>query len=433
MTHFEQKIIAESSTPESLPWPTGGFTGSNKKVNQRFVEVCGDVELPIVRGIHCPPFRKELSLLTNPLAFDEDLSGSYDGILQSLAQGCGRRWTLWQPARSQPELTRDKLMTNDPEWWLEAAAQCHANNNYKNSAGARLVQVGLALHGTAFMLDILLKLFRAYPNYHCFAQTLAILRHAIASADEPEYAAAFALAESARAEATLPALAHLFPHHRPWVDEALAFAEPKNYRLLEECVMSVEQFIGLWRQCGHLYGENSSIRLQVELHGPDTMRFLAKLLARATDRWPLENTLAWIEALSCPAQIGTLVKHMEKAKETRAALDRLAESFPAATLYTAIGEWHQRSSRMLEGWTLRLAARQEAALAQALTALPTAQADAWRQLMATLDRTEAPADALPGLLREPPWTRKTRPQTLPVLEFPLLPTPTVIIWPTGEE
>lgn len=425
---------AAALSPEALPWPTGGFLGSHAADNPRFVAVCGEVDLPIVRGIHCPPFDKQPSLIDNSPVFEEDPHGHHDNTLQALAQGCGRNWKFWQRAGSRQQLTRDRLTAADPEWWLEATAQCHANSGYRSDTSKWLVQAGVALHGPVFMLDILLKLFRASPNYYGLPATLEILRHAIASADEHEYAAAFALAESARDETILPALAHLFPHHRPWVDEALNVIKEDDHRLLAECVMSVEQMLGYWRKSGYFsYYGRSGVLLQVALHGVETMPFLADMLAHAKDKTDTERALAWIEALRCPAQVAALVKHMEGAKETRAVLDRLAEAFPAATLYTAIGEWHKRSSRMLEGWTLRLAARENAALAQALAALPTAAAAAWREVTAALDQQEAAVDTLPALLREPPWTRKIRPQALPTLEFLPLPTSPAFHWQAGEE
>lgn len=424
----------ETLVAEELPWPSGGFLGSHKEDNPRFVTVCGEVDIPVVRGMHCPPFRRQLSLMANLPEFDNDKYGHSDNNLQTLAQGCGRSWKFWKRAGSQQQLTRENLMADDPEWWLEATAQCLANGYSRSNTGNWLVQVGIARHGIVFMLDILLQLFRTFPNFYGFPGVLLILRHAIAAADEAEYAAAFAVAESAHDEISLPALAHLFPHHRSWVDEALAVIKQDDHRLLMNCVMSVEQMIGYWRKTDYFpYYGMSGIRFQIALHGVEAMPFLADMLGHAKDKSDTERALAWIEALRCPAQIGTLVKHMEKTKETRAVLDRMAEAFPAATLYTAIGEWHKRPSRMLEGWTLRLAARHEAALAQALAALPKAQASAWRELMATLNQEDAPSDALPALLREPPWTRNIRPQSLPTLELALLPTPPSINWKSGEE
>jgi predicted DNA-binding WGR domain protein len=425
---------AEALAPEALPWPDGGFVGSQKADNPRFVAVCGEVDLPIVRGFHWLPFHKQLSLMTNLPVFDEDKYGHCDVNLQRLAQGCGRSWKFWQRTGSKEQLTRSNLMAGAPEWWLEATAQCLTNGSYRGDTGKWLVQVGIAVHGAVFMLDILLKLFRAFPNFHGLPGTLSILRHAIAAADEAEYASAFALADAVRDETTLPALAYLFPHHRPWVDEALSLVKQDTYRLLMDCVMSVEQMIGYWRKTDYFpYYGSSGILLQITLHGVEAMPFLADMLAHAKDKSDTEHALAWIEALRCPGQISTLVKHMENAKETRAALDRMAEAFPAATLYTAIGEWHKRPSRMLEGWTLRLAARQDAALAQALAALPAAPAAAWREVMAALNQEEATVDTLPSLLREPPWMRNIRPQALPTLELSLLPTPPTLTWQAGEE
>lgn len=434
-----ETVLVESSpgkplAPQALPWPTGGFQGHRKEDNPRFVAVCGEIALPVVRGFHCPPFPTQLSPIDNLPVFDEDKNGYYERDLQTLALGCQRSWKYWKEAGSRQQLTRDKLTAGDPEWWMEATAQCLVNGNYRGNAGQWIVQIGIAQHGTVFMLDILLKLFRAFPDYKAFPAVLVILRHAVAAAGEAEYAAAFALADAASDESIMPALAHLFPHHAPWVDKALSLPKEDGQRLLVDCVMSVEQMIGYWRKFGYFaYYGRSGILLQLALHGGDAMPLLADMLARAKDKSEIERALAWIEALPCPAQVLVLAKHMEDAEEIRAALDRVAETFPAATLYAAIGEWHRRPSRRLQVWTLRLATRQDAALAQALSALPTAPAAAWRAVMAALNPEEAPADALPDLLRAPPWTRKLRPQALPTLEISRLSTPPVITWQAGEE
>ena len=419
---------------EALEWPVGGFLGCNKNDNPALVKTVGEPQLPIVRGFNCPPFHAQRSLLSNIPSFDDDSYGHHDGNLQLLAKGVGRSWTFWGRAAAAEQLTRDRLSVGDPEWWLEATAQCLVNGPYQSSTGSWIAEAGIALHGPVFMLDIVLRLFRAYPHYYNFIRMLGLLRHAIAAAGEAEYAALFAQAETARDDAVLLALAYLFPHHQPWVDAALAITKKDEQRLLADCVMSVDQMIGYWRKSDYFpYYGASGILLQVALHGTDAMRLLADMLAHAGDKSNVERALAWIDALRCPEQIAVLVKHMEAAKETRSLLDRYAERYPAATLYTAIGEWHRHPSRMLEGWTLRLAARQEAGLAAALAALPANQANAWRQVMATLSQAAVSVEALPDLLRDPPWTRKVRPQALPTLEFPLLATSPTIVWPEGEE
>lgn len=421
---------AESLTPEALSWPSGGLLTSYEKDIPGFSEACDVVSLPVVRGFHCPLLIEQGLSLDSPPKFD-DRGGHYNRNLQSIAQGCGRTWTFWNSADSQQQLSRKNLENADPEWWLEAMAQCVVNRNHFGDDTSRwIVLLGSRLHRSAFMLDLLLKLYRAAQDKWHLRRALSTLRHAIAATDEPEYAEALALADAHRDQETLPALAYLFPEHHVWVGEALDLASQDNCRLIEESIMSVEEASRLWHQCGHYAFASSAILLQVKLHGVAVMPLLADMLARTDDRG---RFLAWIEALRCPAQIVVLVKNMEDAKETRAVLDRVAEAFPAATLYTAIGAWHKRPSRMLEGWTLRLAIRQEAALAQALAALPAAPAAAWREVMAALNREEVPADALPDLLHQPPWTRKIRPQALPTLEFSLLPTPPALTWQAGEE
>jgi predicted DNA-binding WGR domain protein len=67
---------------------------------------------------------------------------------------------------------------------------------------------------------------------------------------------------------------------------------------------------------------------------------------------------------------------------------------------------------------------------EAVTAESVADAAAVTQPVAA-NQKEAPADILPELLREPPWTRKIRP--LPTLEFPLLKHSPSIQWSADEQ
>lgn len=424
------ELATKSPGPEDLAWPTGGFLGGAGKDGA----TPSEVPLPIVRGLHCPPFQKQLSLLDKPPEFRDDVYAQNERNLRALAQGCGRSWTFWQRAGSQEHLTRANLTAGDPEWWLEATAQCLSDDYYESTTNSWIMQLGVALHGATFMLDILLLLFRAKPDLYRFRDALGVLRHAVAAADEAEYAGAFAVAEAANDDKTLPALAHLFPHHRSWVDAALANLTWDGLGLLRDCVMSVTQMIGYWRKVSSFshYGASATL-LQLTLNGVDAMPFLADMLARADDKSDIRFALNWIEQLRCPSQIAVLVKHMEYVKETRAVLDRIAERFPAATLYLAIAKWQIQPSPMVEGWTLRLAAREPTALAEALAAMPAARADAWRKVMAALNQEEAPTEELPELLREPPWTRRVRPQAQPKLEFPLLPAPPAIVWQADEQ
>ena len=406
--------------PTDLDWPQGGV---DEKALAEF-------ERPIVRGLHCPPRLPDLSELNNPPVFSSDKYAHQqcEEALQKLAQALGQNWTYWGSLSAQ-ELTRARLMQPDSDFWQHATAQCLAASwHWQSKADVWITRMGCTLHGPAFMLDVLLPVYRAGAGLISADNALFQLRHAITAAPDEAYQAAFEAAARERTVSPFSAVlvAHLFPHHQPWVDEALTHPDtPDSRDWLHDCVMSAEQ-LRHHIQAGRWYDRNLDWHLT--RLGTALMPLLSDLLGRAHDGYSAELQLRRILALRCPAQIAVLVQHMEARKETRAALDKVAARHPAAVLYTAIAHSQRTRSSLLQGWALRLATQQPAGLAQALAALPAEQAEAFEALVQGLHITEAPADALPALLQNPPWLSKRRPPPLPTLNAAPLPIAPRLDW-----
>ena len=407
--------------PAELDWPQGG-------VDEKAL---GEFERPIVRGLHCPPRVPGRSELGNPPVFSNDQHAHQRcaDALHKLAQALRQNWTYWGELSAQ-ELTRERLMQPDPDFWQQATAQCLAGAwHWQSKADEWITRIGCTLHGPAFMLDVLLPVYRAGFDVIAADNALFQLRHAIAVAPDEAYQAAFDAAARERTVSPFSAVlvAHLFPHHQPWVAEALTHPHtPDGRDWLQDCVMSAEQ-LRRHLQAGRWY--DRSLDWHLTRLGPALMPLLSDLLGQANDGYSAELQLRRILALRCPAQIAVLVQHMEARKETRAALDKVAARHPAAVLYTAVTHSQRTRSTLLQGWALRLATQQPAALAQALAALPAEQAEAFEARVHGLHITEAPADALPALLQSPPWLHKVRPQALPTLDAAALPIAPRIDWP----
>lgn len=410
--------------PAALDWPPERIEG----------ELLEPALMPVVRGVYAPPFEASVALLNRPPELEDDAGNHSQEVLDVLARACGTRWTYWNRAGARQNLTRERLSSPDEAFWREACAQCVSNWHWRTVPHEWIVKVGVALHGLAFMARVMLPLRQNLPDNDKLYATFRVLRHAVAAAGHAahdEALAAVAAARTASPEALLTS-AFLFPHHAPWVDEALAQADKSSSLWLMTCVMAPEQLAAFMRRFSAVGYLASAMALQVRLHGVHAMPALEAGLALAKDRSQAESALEWITTVPCPAQIGVLVRQMEGAKETRALLDKVAAQYPAATLYTAIAHVLSAPSRMLEGWTLRLAVSQPEALAQALAALEPAKAQAFADMMAALTPPEAPAEALPALLRDPPWRRRQRPQALPTLTVPALPVQAAIHWPASE-
>ena len=417
---------AASATPPpagqanaALPWPAGGFQW---KETWR-------AQLPVVRGIHAPP----LDLSHTPMSDIPDVEDASTQFLEEFndaATASGRGWTLWQRADGQRWLTRQAVSEPDFEYWLELHAQ--VNQVFSRHRLADWVaQVGLALHGIAFMLEVMLEFVDiAQGRGACVMyRGLPTLRQAIACANDEAHDQALAVA--GRLRGRNPALAtwcsYLFPHRQDWALEALRAAPRADEGLLTECAMPVAAMLSHLRRTVPRFDKQvPACLLQLRLHGEAALPILTHLLRSAT-RDQVATALQMLMDMQVPALIPALIENMH-IEEVRTALDPLAQAYPAAVLKAAIEVSSATRSRSVEGWALRLAQRQPAALAGALAALSEAERGRFQRLLAAPDHREVSPDLLPELLRHPPWLRKTRADGLPTLDIPPLHTPTRLDW-----
>ena len=387
--------------------------------------------MPVVRGIHAPALEPARSLLSNiPDLADATMAYVVENF-NDVAASSGRGWTVWQRSDGRLRLTREALSKADFDFWLELFAQ--GNLVYSRQVLADwAMKVGLALHGVAFILEVALELFDL--SHHSMSNVLygrlPLLRQAIACADDDAHAAALEVAQRLRTRHPPMAMlcAHLFPHQEAWALESLQTGGAERSYLLLECVLPTAALVAhLERSNVYFYKLVPAAFLQVLLHGEAAFPVLAHLLKAAGSRDEIVIALDILSHMRVPQLIPTLVEHIN-SKEVRAALDKLSIEHPAAVMKAAIERSLATRSRTVEGWTVRLALRQPDALAQALGALDEGERSRFEAVLATLDTTEAPADKLPELLRNPPWLQKIRPGDLPTLDVAPLPSPLRLAW-----
>ena len=419
-------VAASSATPPpagqadaAILWPTGGFQWNDT----------WRAQLPVVRGIHAPPLDLSHASVSD-IPDIEDASTQFFDEFDAAAAASGRGWTLWQQADGQRRLTPQAVSKPDFEYWLELHAQVNQVFS-RHRLADWLTQVGLKLHGIAFMLEVMLEFVDiAQGRGACVMyRGLPTLRQAIACADGEAHDQALAVA--ARLRGRNPALAtwcaHLFPHRQDWALEALQAAPRADQGLLTECAMPVAAMLPHLRRTVPYFDKMvPACLLQVSLHGEAALPVLTHLLRCAT-RDKVATALRMLMDMQVPALIPALIENRH-IKEVRAALDQLAQAYPAAVLRSAIDVSSAARSRSLEGWALRLALRHPVALTSALATLSEAERRRFRSLLAAPDHGEAPPDRLPELLRHPPWLRKARVHELPTLDLPPLPTPTRVGW-----
>jgi len=418
---------ATATAAVSLEWPSGGYQWPAHDKRH---------PMPIVRGIHVTPLELGPGLLADlPRLRDDDTNGFLAQEMARIATAAGRNWQYWGHALSAERITEAALRQADPEYWLElmaqSAAQWHAS-----SMLPWVLRTAIYLHGLPFALDVYLDLCE-FDAGRRSQGCMALVRQAVAAADEAAHDAARAVAERARARSGyLRVIAsHLFPHEQAWAVDCVEQKLDDPYALLRECVMPPEVAAAYAKAHGlTLPWANRQVDLQVHLHGEAAFPLLETLLDNGI-RYSAATAAEAVAALGrmrVPQLIPALVARME-SKEVRAELDKLARSYPAAVLLAAIEHAQAARSRTVEGWAVRLALREPAALQGALAALDEADARRFQALLDALGREEASADALPPLLRQPPWTLKQRPQPLPQFDdVPMLPVEERIEWPREE-
>jgi predicted DNA-binding WGR domain protein len=424
------------ATSSTIAWPDGGFQWTNDLRKA----------LPVVRGIHAPPPADGRLLLAKPITFVDDQHGYHATLLTELAKAAGRTWVLWSAKESAQRIQPQQLQRPDHDFWLELCVQTAVGRvkqdeaeagvyAYYQSRGLRwAADVGTALHGLSFMIEVGFDLARIAPGDYRFSNIInslfTPLRQAIAASNDADHAAAIATLERQAAGTPLDRRlrAYLCPHRTDWALASIADGIGDDSLMLKDCVLPVDVALAYLKPVSPYYGYlESSLLLQIHLHGDAAFELLAQTLRKVNDRDGGEKFLALVRRMQLPQMVVLLAELIDR-KEVRAALDSLSERFPAAVLKAVIERALASRSRLAEGWAVRLALREPAALAQVLPALDAGDRDRFQGLLQALQSAEAAPERLPPLLREPPWLRKARAVELPTLEVSVPERPEHIGW-----
>jgi hypothetical protein len=426
--------------PAAIEWPQGGFQWSPELV----------ADLPFVRGVRAAALQASDGLWDETVVLaDDDRYGMYARSLSDMAQAAGRSWSLWGSQRSAELMRRERMAQADPEFWLELCAQAAAAHLRPRAQGPEeplqylqyygllwVTRAGLALHGLLFMVDLALRMGRIvyqggwlHGRSTAEASMFAPLRIAITSCSDDEHAAVIDwLQEHGQGTAQERLVrAFLCAHRGDWAAASLADGLEAAPGLLKDCALPLEAaHVLLERVPLRMHSLRGLLILQFHLHGVAAFGLLAQALRATTDRHASEAMADLATSVGVPQQIGLLVELMDR-KEVRAPLERVAGRYPAAVLKTVAEHLLARAApgaqvRLIEGWAVRLALKEPAALAQAMAELPQRVRDRFQALLDARHGHEARPEQLPPLLREPPWLASARAPELPVLDLaPQLP------------
>ncbi|TAG25648.1 MAG: DUF4132 domain-containing protein [Burkholderiales bacterium] len=413
-----------ASKASSIVWPSGGFQWTKES----------RTALPVVRGIHVPPADPD-DTVERLLGVMIILQGPNQWISQSMSQiaaAAGRTWVIWSQAESQQRITRAALNSRDFEFWLELMAQAYCSDGWGGSQLNWVTKACIALHGLPFTLEVVLAFWEpAQVDYRDLSGMLDALRQGISRADEHTYTQALETAKELRVHSfeKKRVCSHLFPHIAEWAVECLAQQAIDRPPFLLDCVLPTALFAQYVRKHRIAVGWlRPALYLQIHLHGSASFEALRCVLEQAmSDKHSTQEALDIITCMWIPELVGLLVSGGEN-KEVRAALEKLADQFPAAVLKTAIEHCAASRSSLMEGWTLRLAMRDTSARNSAIAELEPNTRSKFESKLAALQREDAPTASLPDVLRNPPWLGKQRQQELASFEVTALPTPELIAW-----
>jgi len=432
---------APSTDLAPIEWPAGGFDWSDAL----------RAALPVVRGIRVLPRIDGKAFIGDSFAFQDDTHGYFARQFAEVASRLNPGWTAWDPATAAEKFLAAKQGKADQAAWLELCAQSiYARTRWESTQlddsyyyGSRTLswatEVGVALHGLPFMLEVALDLARGLQTLEdgltrVVNSQFERLRRHIAACSDAEHDTVIALLERQAGATPLDRLmrAELCPHREDWVAASLADAPPQDRLFLRDCVAPADAMRHYLRKVNAYYGHvEGALLLQIHLHGPAATGLMADLLRRAPDKDNSEKFAALMLRMHDPLSVEVLVELIER-KEARAALDKLADRYPAAVLKCVVEHALASKSRLAEGWAVRLALRNPAALAQASATLGARDAERFQALLSALQSDEATPEQLPPLLRQPPWLGKARASELPTLDVPPRATEERIVWSAAE-
>ncbi|GAB2584957.1 hypothetical protein GCM10027168_17180 [Streptomyces capparidis] len=268
------------------------------------------------------------------------------------------------------------------------------------------------------------------------------VRSMLAAAGDAEYEAAVeALARLRRTELARVIVSYLVPTRTDWVDEILATPmseERARYSDLLPCVLSGVQHVALLREHQERawWGIRDDAYTVAEAVGPALAPVLADLIDQGIIRGGAEyhQIIDALAAFPTDEALGLLLARLDQRGFHTGAITAMGR-FPARAL-RLLAQAATGTSRRA-GFARRLLRDHVLARPELAGELaPGLPGEARRRVEAAPEDTTwapvAPADALPGLLVEPPWTRRRQAAKPVVVKGLTAPEERAVVWLPGE-
>lgn len=450
-------------------WPSGGFQWAAE----------WERLFPVVRGVHVPQMPEiegpTPTLPATPAGFEPArvmpallgaqsmYLGGHAGLpaaqLEALVAGASSS-EAWQDLLAQACAAEMLDYGQRPGNYLgdDRVQESRARDGYAKPV-PWMVRRCLQANGPLATLRIALALWRCAPTgmlpshsrQRWCLDLFGPLRHALARADDATCDAAAAIAGELRDAAVSPAesaylaraCAHVFPHRADWAAACMAHDEAEREPLLLTCAMPGGAFLRYLQLHPRLLQSGQALRdlalsgllLQLKLDPEAGFAALAHLLRDAFTRdEPAEiNPLLALASRAHEPGLLPLLASGHASKRVRSTLERLAKTFPAAVLRATMGQALAGRNRAAEAFAVRLARSWPQAVPAALAALEPGPRSRMADILAALERAPVAPEALPAILREPPWARAHQPRPLPVVAAVPIATPHGLSWSAEDD
>ncbi|MGQ0798551.1 MAG: WGR and DUF4132 domain-containing protein [Pseudomarimonas sp.] len=339
------------------------------------------------------------------------------------------------------------LTEADPQRWLVALQLgCVVQNENYDNAQCLLIQLAVQLHGVAFATECYLAAMTQMPSgshvnwYYNGRLSIDALNAALASCSESDYAQATAIARAKVPSAAIDRFLRgaVFNSEATLVAEALEVADFNNgyARIsasgLAGVSLTLTQAQALVEAPASRGNPTSTILALnlVRAHAAAALPLVARLYDLVDDsqlRQRLAEILRGFDSNEAFVELLGRIEH----KEARAQIDDFARAYPFAAMRAALTFIARSRSKSAEAWLSRMLAAYPALLALLRDDTVGAASDVLDRLCSKLiDLDEAPLDALPTVLSDPPWLKPQPKRVRPTLPDVAMPAAR-LQWPDG--
>jgi predicted DNA-binding WGR domain protein/cellobiose-specific phosphotransferase system component IIB len=419
----------------SLLTPSGGYVFSKADISL----------LPTFRGVHVRPFSPELSLfgdwadqLQKKISkgdmrkqLDWLASFGYHLELQAFTKDFAAAATLWKGPDVAAKLDRAVLLKCSAEDWRDVFLHSFFafSDHYRVGASRRAVHICLALRGLAFTMEVVLPVWQTLiidtqdTDHFDAENTVHVLRAAVAVASDDECAKAEAVAMEHLSTDDFKngILSYIFAHVPAIASRCVDSKDHRICILIQNSALSFDEALRL-AKAGKVRMWHYEDRFKPtpllwikRLGDEQALTAITPMLEHVDNsmRAALSKMLVRIRV---PSTLDTMIAHILN-KEVRPNLEPLVTEFPAEAMRAAFEQAAQSRNKDLESWAVRFATSHMEQVDAALAALSPAVRERAESLIKATQREAAPDDALPSILRSPPWLDKRKPQEVLLIDL----------------